>query len=199
MDKRGFCIWFVGLPGCGKSSISKRVFKELLKKEKDVVLLEMDRLRRKYFPEPKYTDEERDRAYELFVEDAYKEFIKGKFVIMDGTAYKLSMRKRAREKMGNRFAEVYVRCSVETAMKRESQRENGLVMADLYKKALERKRTGKDYPGLGEVIGVDVEFEEDKNAELIIENDELTLDQAVSKVLEFIDSLSRASECLCQR
>jgi adenylylsulfate kinase len=118
---------------------------------------------------------------------------------MDGTAYKLSMRKRAREKMGNRFAEVYVRCSVETAMKRESQRENGLVMADLYKKALERKRTGKDYPGLGEVIGVDVEFEEDKNAELIIENDELTLDQAVSKVLEFIDSLSRASECLCQR
>ncbi len=187
MENAGRCVWFVGLPGCGKSSISKSVYMALVEKGVESVYLEMDRMRKRYFPHPKYTKEERDKAYEYFVEDAYREFLKGRFVIMDGTAYRLYMRKKAREKMGNRFAEIYIKCSVDVAMERESKRENGLVMAGLYKKALDRKLTGKQYPGLGDVIGVDVDFEEDKNCELIIENDHISLDEAVSRVLKFID------------
>lgn len=184
--EKGLCIWFVGLPGSGKSSISKEVYKKLRQMGIDAAYLEMDKLRKRYFPEPKYTKEEREKAYELFVEDAYKEFLNGKFVIMDGTAYRVDMRKKARDKMGDRFAEVYIKCSVETAMQRESNREGGLVVANLYKKALERKHTGKQYPELGEVIGVDVDFEEDKNCELVIENDTLTLDEAVDRSINFI-------------
>jgi len=187
MKDKGICFWFVGLPGCGKSSISKRVYNALINKGIDAAYLEMDKLRKKYFPNPKYTADERERAYELFVEDAYKEFIKGKVVIMDGTAYKVKMRQLARDKMGKNFFEIFVKCSIETAIKRESQRKNGLVMADLYKKALDRKKTGKQYPGLGEVIGIDVPFEEDKNCDFVLENDTLSLDKAVSLCLKFID------------
>ncbi len=184
--KKGLCVWFVGLPGSGKSSISREVYKRLCDMGIDVAYLEMDRLRKKYFPEPKYTKEEREKAYDMFVEDAYKEFLNGRFVIMDGTAYKVDMRKKARDKMGDRFAEIYVKCSIETAIQRESNREGGLVIANLYKKALDRKKTGRQYPELGEVIGVDVEFEEDKECEFVIENDNFTLNEAVDKAMNFI-------------
>lgn len=185
-EKKGLCVWFVGLPGSGKSSISKKVYEKLCEYGVDVVYLEMDKLRKKYVPIPKYTKEERDKAYRLFVDDAYKEFLNGRFVIMDGTAYKKDMRLYARDKMGNRFAEIYIKCSVETAMERESKREGGHVIADLYKKALERKFKRVEYPDLGEVIGVDVEFEEDKDCEMVLENDNLLLDEAVDKTLDFI-------------
>ncbi len=184
-------MWFVGLPGCGKSSISKRIFLYLDKKGLDVVYLEMDALRKKFFPDPTYTEEERIRAYEMFVEEAFSYFKRGKGVIMDGTAYKRSMRRLARKKMGDRFVEVYVKCSVDTAMAREARRSNGLVMADLYKKALERKRRGKEFPGLGEVIGVDVEFEEDPLCEYVLENDYLSLEEAVSMVISFVETWIR--------
>ncbi len=187
MASQGFCVWFVGLPGCGKSSISKRVYRELKEKGWDVEYLEMDTLRKKYFPNPSYTKEEREKAYEMFVEDAYNRFLEGKVVIMDGTAYKVSMRKKARDKMGDRFVEIYVKCSIETAMKRESFRKQGHVMAELYKKALDRKKRGTHYPGLGEVIGVDVEFEEDDMCEFVLKNDNISLDEAVFRCVEFIE------------
>ena len=61
-------------------------------------------------------------------------------------------------------------CDLEEAMRREAGRPEGLVMADLYAKALKRRRTGEQFEGLGEVIGVDVEFEVDPGAEFIIDN-----------------------------
>ncbi len=185
-SKGGWCVWFVGLPGCGKSSISKRVYEELVKEGWRVVRLEMDVLRKQFFPNPSYTPKERERAYTLFVEEALVHFFQGMGVIMDGTAYKREMRRLAREKMGERFAEVYVKCNIYTAMKRESSREGGLVMAGLYKKALERKQKGTHFPGLGEVIGVDVEFEEDEMCEYVLENDNLSLEEATSRVLSFV-------------
>ncbi len=186
--KRGWCVWFVGLPGCGKSSISREVYLYLKKKGYDVVYLEMDALRKKLIPNPTYTREERTKAYELFVKEALSHFLRGKGVIMDGTAYKKSMRSIAREKMKDRFAEIYIKCSVETAIARESRRSKGLVMAELYKKALERKRTGRTFPGLGEVIGVDVEFEEDPLCEYVLENDCLSLEDAISLVSSFVEN-----------
>ena len=54
---------------------------------------------------------------------------------MDGTAPKLFMREYIR-KLVPYFAEIYIRCPLETAMHREANRQDGLVMADLYKKAL---------------------------------------------------------------
>ncbi len=144
-------------------------------------------LGKKYFPSPEYTAQEREKAYELFVEDAYREFSQGRVVIMDGTAYKVEMRRLARQKMGDRFFEMYIKCKLETAIKRESVRENGYVMAQLYEKALDRKKTGMQYPGLGEVIGVDVPFEEDKSCEFVLENDEIELNRAVFICLGFIE------------
>jgi adenylylsulfate kinase len=182
---QGRAIWFTGLPGSGKSSISKKVFQRLKDQGIDAVYLQMDARRKIYFPDPSYTAKERKQAYTMFAREGADLAAKGHFVIMDATAPKKSMRDLARSLIKN-FAEIHIHCSLETAMKREGQRPQGLVMADLYAKALERKKTGKDFPGLGQVIGVDVEFEKDPNAELTIENNDLTLDEAVNRAMDFI-------------
>ena len=185
--KEGWAVWFVGLPGCGKSSISKEIYKYLTEKGLEVVYLQLDEWRKKYFPEAGYTEEDRKKVYEKFGDYGIELVNKGKGVIFDATAYKVWMRRRVREKI-KKFAEIYIQCSIETAMKRESSRPKGLVMAEIYAKALERKRTGKEFPGLGEVIGIDVPFEEDPEAELVVENDTLSLDEAVKLVKDFINN-----------
>jgi len=182
---KGRAVWFTGLPGSGKSSISRKVFQGLKEKKLNVAYLQMDQRRRVYFPDPTYSAEERKEAYRLFAKEGAELVAKGFFVVMDATAPKKSMRDLARKLIGN-FAEIHIDCSLETAMNREGRRPEGLVMADLYAKALKRKKTGKDFPGLGQVIGVDVDFEKDRHAELTIENDYLTLDEAVSQAMNFI-------------
>jgi len=182
----GWAVWFVGLPGSGKSSISKRAYEYLRDKGMDVVYLQLDERRKKYFPDPKYTPEERRKAYELFALEGADLAAKGHGVILDGTAAKVEMRHLARKKI-DKFAEIYVACSLETAMERESKRPEGLVMAGLYAKAMERKKTGRQFPGLGQVIGVDIPFEEDPHAELVVKNEGISLDEAVKQVIDFLE------------
>lgn len=184
-NRQGWALWFVGLPGSGKSTIAGAVYEALQARGVDAAWLEMDARRKVYFPEPRYTSEERRAAYRMFAEEAAGLAAEGRGVLMDATAPKLEMRQRARDLIP-RFAEVYVRSSLDTAMKRESKRPGGKVMAGLYEKALERKRTGRQFNGLGQVIGVDVSFEENPDAEVVIDSEELDVNRARDRVIEFL-------------
>jgi len=186
VSHRGAAIWIVGLPGCGKSSIAQGIVRFLAKQEYDVVLLAMDDRRKEYFPKPEYTAQERDEAYALFIGEAVDLVSKGVFVVMDASAYKVEMRTLARRSI-LLFAEIFIHCELEIAIKRESLRAEGKIMAGLYEKALERKRTGRHFAGLGDVIGVDVEFEKNPDAEFILDNSYLTEEEALGKVLHFLD------------
>ena len=183
----GWAIWFVGLPGCGKTTLAKGVHEHLYAQGWDVVALQMDKRRKVYFPDPKYTMEEREKAYAMFVDEAAEFVRQGRNVLMDGAAYKVAMRTYARQRIP-RFAEIFVRCAMEEAVSREANRPNGAVIADLYSKALRRQRTGEQFEGLGDVIGVDVEFEVDPDAELIIDNSRLTKEETLGKAVHFLDS-----------
>ncbi len=185
-------IWFVGLPGSGKSTIARAVLQALRQQwaargGPEPVLLEMDARRKVYFPEPCYTAEERAKAYDLFVDEACQLVEAGRLVLLDGCAHKRSMRDHARKTIPG-FAEVCVRCPLDKAMAREAGRLRGKVMADLYAKALERKATGRHFPGLGQVVGVDVPFEEDPGAELTLDSDRLSPEQARDMVLAWLDA-----------
>jgi adenylylsulfate kinase len=180
-------VWFVGLPGSGKSSLARDVGTYLHARGVETILLQMDVRRRVYFPKPRYTAEEREAAYALFVEEAARLVNHGQNVLLDGSAYRIAMRAQARRRIA-RFAEVFIQCELSEAIRREANRPEGLVMADLYGKALRRKETGEQFEGLGEVIGVDVVFEIDPDAELIIDNTHLTREETLGKVLHFLDS-----------
>lgn len=182
----GWAVWFTGLPGSGKSTLARGATETLRERGLDVVHLEMDARRKEYFPEPEYTERERRQAYAMFADEAADLCVRGRNVIMDAAAHRISFRRRARERIA-RFAEIHVGCSVEEAMRRESERPQGKVKADLYRKALERQRTGREFEGLGEVVGVDVPFEEDPEAELSFDNTALSREEALRKVMHFLD------------
>lgn len=187
----GWVAWFVGLPGSGKSSVAAAVRASLQARGIAVRLLQMDVQRKHYFPHPKYTAEERRRAYTLFAEEAAALAAAGHNVFMDGTAPQVAMREYARA-LAPCFAEIHIQCRLETAMYRESEREGGMVMAELYRKALHRQRTGEQFEGLGQVVGVDVEFETNPAAECVIPNDDISLAAARDAVLECFEPWRRA-------
>jgi adenylylsulfate kinase-like enzyme len=176
-----FAVWLTGLPGSGKSTIAG----ELMKILNNAEYLRLDEIRKKFVKEPKFTDEERELVYSKFIDEGVSKIGRGRNVVYDATANKLKWRSEARRKIRD-FIEVYVKCALESCVERESARSGGLVMADLYKKALERKRTGKQIEGLGKVVGVDVPFEENKSAEIEIDSEKMKPKEAAGIIFEEI-------------
>ncbi len=180
-------LWFTGLPGSGKSAVARAVEKTLAVGGLRPARLELDARRKAYFPNPTYSEAEREEAYRLFAEEAAAVARSDAYdlVLMDASAPRRAMRDRARS-LAPRFAEVHVRCSLATAMAREAARPDGLVMAGLYAKAMLRKTTGRQFPGLGQVIGVDVPFEEDPAAECVVDAEHLSIEACRDAVLGFL-------------
>jgi len=109
---------------------------------------------------------------------------------LDATGHRLAVRQHARALIP-RFAEVYVNCPLPEAMRREAVRSQGhprgyAVTPGMYQRALLRKRTGQSVPGLGEVVGVDVPFEKDPQAECVLDA-MLPVPENTARVLTFLD------------
>jgi adenylylsulfate kinase-like enzyme len=163
-------IYLTGLPGSGKSTIGKELLRLLNASEMDASMIRLDEIRKQIIPNPVYSQDERELVYHVLNQQALDLYSQGKNVILDATAYKLKWRSELRQKAG-KFVEVFVRCSLDVCIARESQREEGKVEAEIYRKAIERKNTGKHFPGLGEVVGIDVTYEENQKAEVVIDSD----------------------------
>jgi adenylylsulfate kinase len=160
-------VWFTGLPGSGKSTVAKLV---VGKAAGSMILVSMDSIRKKMFPNPTYSDQERDAAYRSFVLIASFLSKSGASVILDGTGHKLVWRKFARRECP-KFVEVYLRCPIEICIERESRRtSNNAVRRKLYASALARLKKGKRMKGLGKMPGVDERFEESANAEIVLDS-----------------------------
>jgi adenylylsulfate kinase len=168
-------VWLTGLPGSGKTSIASELVKLL---HIPVEMLRLDEFRKKLVPEPQYTEGERDLVYNAVGVMASLLAAHGVNVVIDATAHRRKWRDRARGQIPS-FCEVYVRCPLDVCMKRESQREDNLIVSNMYKKALERKeklerREPVEKSEVGDVIGVDVPYEEPEHPELIIDSDKTT-------------------------
>ena len=150
----GRAFWLTGLPGSGKSMLAvaaKKAFPE-------IVLLQMDEMRKLVTPNPTYSDEERELLYMALVWAAKVLTREGKDVIIDATAHLRRWRDKARELIPE-FHEIYVRCPIETCIEREKGRYDGLAPVDIYKKA----QSGWPVPG------INVPYEEPQSPELVID------------------------------
>lgn len=184
-------IWLTGYPGCGKTSVA-REFIKLLDESVDFELLRLDEFRKKLVPEPKYTEDERDLVYNAVGVISSLLANHGVNVIVDATAHRKKWRDRARAQIAN-FYEVYVKCPLDLCMQRESERKDNLIVGEMYRKAIERKKKLEkgekvEESEVGEVIGVDVLYEEPESPDLVIESDKLTPEEGARKIYEMLSN-----------
>ncbi|MHC1583451.1 MAG: adenylyl-sulfate kinase [Methanosarcinales archaeon] len=175
-----FAVWFTGLPGSGKSVISRKAA-EILRREGYMIrILQLDRIRRTITPEPSYSDEERSIVYASLAYMAYLLVDCGINVFIDATANKQEYRDTARSLIPN-FAEAYVDCPLEVCIRRERDREETYdAPRGVY---VGSKRSGATVPG------VNVAYEPPRNPEIHVESSKETIEECARRVAEKVEEL----------
>ncbi|MDY6966067.1 MAG: adenylyl-sulfate kinase [Halobacteriota archaeon] len=169
-------IWITGLPGCGKTTVSEKVRDLLKKKDIDVKMLQLDKIRKVITPNPTYSEEERDIVYSSLAYMAMLLYESGINVIIDATANRRRYRELARELIPN-FSEVYLKCPLDLCIDREEKRDAEHSPKDIYKRSRDENAS---------VPGVNVEYEETESPELAIESDHLSIEKSAEKIVETI-------------
>ena len=176
-----FCLWITGLPGSGKSTIVKALEHILSTSGIEQTVLSLDQIRKILTPEPKYTDDERALVYRSLVLMAQLLVEKGeKNVIIDATGNRREFRDLARHLIPE-FAEIYIRCPLETCQVREAKRRNQPVQKDLYKKAREGRLKGQ-------LPGISAPYEAPLNPELQIDSGILSPTESAKEIRAYIKS-----------
>ncbi len=175
-----WALWITGLPGSGKSAIAAKVC-TLLKGKIEVKLLELDEIRKFITPKPSYSEQEREIVYSSLVYMAKLLVDSGKPVIIDATANRRRYRERARDIITN-FAEVYVKCSLDTCIERESSRRAKHAPAGIYKTAETEGAT---------VPGVNVAYEEPENPDVVVDSENMSVHECAEKIVAYIMKMSR--------
>jgi len=167
--KPGFVVWITGIPSSGKTATAQALFRRLSRDGVKTEVLESDALRKRLTPNPTYSPEERELFYRSIIVLAENLARNGINVIIDATANRRRFRDEARHQIPN-FSEVYVKCPLAVAAKRDSK--------GLYGKA--RQGVISTLPGLQE------EYEPPLNPEVTIESDKLTPEESADLILKLI-------------
>lgn len=172
-----WAIWITGLPGSGKTTIAREV-QNLLSGER-LKILQLDEVRKIVTPQPKYTEEERNIVYASLAYMAKVLTECGINVIVDATANRKRYRNLARQLIPN-FAEIYVKCTLEICIARESTRVTEYSPKGIYKSAVEKSAT---------VPGINVPYEETNHPEVVIDSEKISPQEAAENIVKRIGEL----------
>lgn len=177
--KAGWCVWITGLPGSGKSVVSRALIDLLKQEDVEVQLLSSDELRKTLTPKPTYSLEERDAVYAMIIYMAKLLAQNGVNVLIDATGNLRRYRDDARKQIPC-FIEAYLKCPIDLCIQREAQRkETYFAPTQIYQRALKNKEAST-VPGVGQP------YEQPLNPEVAVENFTLSPEEAAKKVLEAI-------------
>src|SRR3954452_25469310 len=116
---KGFCLWFTGLSGAGKTTISKLIEADLTARRNRLEILDGDVGRENLSQGLGFSKEDRDTNIRriAFVADLLSRT--GVPVITSAISPYAGIRQEARALMGDRIVEVYVEASVDTCAERD--------------------------------------------------------------------------------
>lgn len=168
--QRGFTLWFTGLSGAGKTTLSNQVEKELRRLEMNVEHLDGDIVRKYLSRDLGFTKEDRAKNIErvTFVASLLTKYRVATLVSFI-SPYR-DKRREAREMIGE-FIEVFVKCPVEVCEQRDAK--------GLYQKA----RAGE----IEFFTGVTDPYEEPEHAEIVVETDKQNETQCVEIILDHLE------------
>jgi len=170
---KGFCLWYTGLSGSGKSSIAVKVEEKLFEKGIRTYILDGDNIRHGLNKNLGFSHEDRTENIRR-IGEVSKLFADAGIVV--GTAFISPYRKdrdNVRELLGTEnFVEIYIKAELETCEERDPK--------GLYKKA----RAGE----IKDFTGISAPYEEPPNPELVVNTTEETdIDKNANKVIEYLE------------
>jgi adenylylsulfate kinase len=170
-DEKGFTLWFTGLSGAGKTTISKLVEDELRARGSRLEILDGDVVRENLSKGLGFSKEDRDTNIRriAFVADLLSR--NGVPVITAAISPYREIRAEARELMGDRFIEVFVKASVEVCAERD--------VKGLYEKAFKGE--------IKEFTGVSDPYEEPLDAEVTLDTENESPEESAGKLITLLE------------
>jgi adenylylsulfate kinase len=169
--EQGFCLWFTGLSGSGKTTITNVLVKELRARDSKLEVLDGDIVRQNLSKGLGFSKEDRDTNIRrvAFVADLLSR--NGVPVITAAISPYRELRDEARAKMDGRFIEAYVKASIEECERRD--------VKGLYAKA----RSGE----IKEFTGVSDPYEPPESAELVIDTEAQSPEESAQQILAYLE------------
>src|SRR5512141_1328639 len=173
--KQGFCIWFTGLSGSGKSATTQVLTSLLLERGREIAILDGDVVRTHLSKGLGFSKEDRDTNILRIG------FVAGEIVHATGTVICAAIspyratRAEARKMVGENFIEVFMDTPVEVCEQRD--------VKGLYAKARQAMQEGK-HPGF---TGVDDPYEPPISPEITLKGYGATPEENAHIVLKFLE------------
>jgi len=172
VEQQGFTVWFTGLSGAGKTTISDAI--EPLLRERGITKLEKldgDVVRTNLSKGLGFSKEDRDTNIRRIGWVAEVLTRNGVCVIASAISPYREIRDEVRGKIGD-FVEVYVKCSIPELTKRD--------VKGLYEKALKGE--------IANFTGISDPYEEPLNPEVTVDTEAEPLEESVGKVLAALEA-----------
>ena len=173
MMSTGLTIWFTGLSGAGKSTISEILERELRALGRNVEVLDGDVVRTHLSKGLGFSKEDRDTNIRRIGWVCEVLSRNGVFAIAAAISPYRAVRDEIRERHSGRFFEVFIDVPLEVAIERDTK--------GLYKKALAGEIKG--------FTGIDDPYEPPLDPELIIHTDRETPAESAERILSALRQL----------
>ncbi|MFN3326058.1 MAG: adenylyl-sulfate kinase [Bryobacteraceae bacterium] len=169
---KGFTLWFTGLSGAGKSTISQIVYGRLREAGAKVELLDGDVVRTHLSKGLGFSKEDRDENVRRigFVCELLSR--NGVIAVVAAISPYRAVREEVRARIGN-FVEVYAHCPIEVLAERD--------VKGLYKRAL-----AGEIPGF---TGISDPYEPPANPEVTIDSSRETVEESAARVWAKLEDL----------
>ena len=170
-SEQGFTLWFTGLSGSGKTTITELVVAELQARGSAIEVLDGDVVRQHLSKGLGFSKEDRDTNIRrvAFVADLLSR--NGVPVITAAISPYRELLDEARGQMDGRFIEAYVKASVEECERRD--------VKGLYAKA----RAGE----IKEFTGVSDPYEPPENPEVVLETEDETPQESAQRIIAYLE------------
>lgn len=172
-SKKGFTLWFTGLPSSGKTTLAEAIIPELKKYNMRVEHIDGDVLRTTAISKDLgFSAGDRQKNIERVTYIAKLLTRNGVAVITTFVSPYREVRNWARNEIGN-FVEVFVSCPIEECIRRDPKGN--------YRKALAGQ--------IAQFTGISDPYEEPENPEIRVETAQYPVEQCVQQIIKSLQKL----------
>ncbi len=175
---RSGVMWFTGLPGSGKSTITEKLEMRLFDAGYQVSVVDNATVRPGLSSDLGFSHDERAENIRRAGEASALLARAGRIVLSGFISPYQSDRDGARKATGEDFHEVYLNANADVCEQRDSER--------MYEKA----RAGI----IPEFTGISAPYEEPRSPELVIDTDALSVEQTIDLLVDYVEQNFRTAE-----